>query len=112
MSGLKHLSKSQSLDLVGAAKQRQWRRDAKRLGRFEIDEKLDLRSLLHRQVGGLLAPENVAGILPLQAAAESRGAGRDWSERARSRRPAGVHNQIPANFTVDFDWGLGIRFPP
>jgi hypothetical protein len=44
--------------LVGAAKQRYRKGDAERLGRLHIDNQLDFRRLLYRQVGGLLAVEN------------------------------------------------------
>jgi hypothetical protein len=43
--------------LVGAAEQRGWHGEAKRLGRFEIDNEFDFRRLLHREVGGPLAVE-------------------------------------------------------
>jgi hypothetical protein len=36
--------------------QRQWDGDAKCFGDLQVDEQLHLRDLLHRQVGGLLAP--------------------------------------------------------
>jgi hypothetical protein len=41
--------------LVGTGEQRRRNRDAKRLGCFEIDNKLILRSLLYREVGRLCA---------------------------------------------------------
>jgi hypothetical protein len=47
---------------VGAADQRQRHCDAERLGGLEIDDQLDFRSQLNRQVGGLLALKNFAGV--------------------------------------------------
>jgi hypothetical protein len=32
------------------------------LAGLEVDDQLEFRGLLHRQVGGLLAPENAAGV--------------------------------------------------
>ena len=48
--------------LVGAT--RQWKRDsdAESPGGLEVEDQLDLRGLLHRQVSGLLAPENAPGV--------------------------------------------------
>src|SRR5215510_16532013 len=52
-----------SLDhLVRASKQRRWHFEAKRLGRLEIDEQLNFRGLLDRQVRRFFALENAAGI--------------------------------------------------
>ena len=57
------MSDGSSLDhLVGAAGERQRHGDAERLGGLEVDEELDLRGLLDRQVGELVAFENSAGI--------------------------------------------------
>ena len=62
-SGLMHRSKERLFDqLVGAAGQRQRDGDAKRLGGLEVDEQLQLRGLLHRQIGGLLAFEDAVGV--------------------------------------------------
>ena len=36
--------------------------EAERLGGLEVDDQLDFRGLLDRQVGGLLALENPAGV--------------------------------------------------
>src|SRR5437764_11667310 len=47
---------------VGTAEQRQREREAERLGGLEIDEQLDLRGLLHRQVRRLLALEYPASL--------------------------------------------------
>src|ERR1700737_3185148 len=52
-----------SLDhLVGAAEQRYWKGEPERLSGLEVDHELDFRGLLDRQLGGLLALENPAGI--------------------------------------------------
>src|SRR5438128_3920727 len=51
-----------SLDhLIGAAKQHQRNRQAERLRGPEIDDELELRRLLYRQVAGLFALENACG---------------------------------------------------
>src|SRR5262249_14541140 len=52
-----------------AGEQRGWHFEAERLGGLYIDGQLDLRGLLHREVGGLLALENtidVASCAPIQ----------------------------------------------
>src|SRR5207253_3223658 len=57
------MTDSCSLDhLVGAAEQRDWKRESERLRSLEVDHKLDFRRLLDRQVGGLLALENATDI--------------------------------------------------
>ena len=48
--------------LVGAAREGQRHGNAERLGGLEVEDQLDLRGLLHRQVSGLLAPENAPGV--------------------------------------------------
>src|SRR5262249_54873300 len=48
--------------LVGAAAQRERHSQAERLGGLQVDDQLDLRGLLHRQVGGLLALEDATGV--------------------------------------------------
>ena len=47
---------------VGAAEKRQRHGKAERLGGLEIDDQLDVGGLLHRQIRGLLALENAAGV--------------------------------------------------
>src|SRR5207302_5262980 len=46
--------------LVGAAEQRDWERQAKRLGGLEVDEQLNLRGLLDREFRRLGARKNPA----------------------------------------------------
>src|SRR4029077_791670 len=48
--------------LVGAAEQRNRDRDAERLSGLEIEDQLDFRRLLDRQIGRFLALEDAAGI--------------------------------------------------
>jgi hypothetical protein len=48
--------------LVGAAEQRYWESQTKRLGSLEIDNQLDLRGLFNWQVGRFVALENPTGI--------------------------------------------------
>src|SRR6266511_3519587 len=48
--------------LVGAAEQRERHREAERLGRLHVDDQLDFRGLLDRQVSRLLALEDAADI--------------------------------------------------
>jgi len=49
-------------DLVGGHLQDHRHREAERLRRFEIDDELKLRGLLHRKVGGLLTLEDAIYI--------------------------------------------------
>src|SRR5262245_2046790 len=48
--------------LVGAAEQREWHREPKRLGSLEVKDQFDFGELLHRQIGGVLALENATDI--------------------------------------------------
>ena len=56
-------ARSRSLDhLVGAAGKRERHRDAERPGGFHIDDQLESRRLLDRQIGRLFALENSACV--------------------------------------------------
>src|SRR5262249_19456119 len=60
---MRRITRAVSLDhLVGAAEQRERNGEPERPGSLEIDDQLDLRCLLHRQVGRLLALKDAAGI--------------------------------------------------
>ena len=48
--------------LVGAGEQCWWYRDAERTGRFQVDNQLNLRRLLDRQIGRLFALEHPARV--------------------------------------------------
>ena len=48
--------------LVGAADQRQRNGEAERLGSLQVDDQLDFGGLLDRQIGRLLAFENLTGV--------------------------------------------------
>src|SRR5262245_45532164 len=48
--------------LLGEDEQTRWHGEAERFGRLEVDEQLDFRGLLDRQVGRLLPLENPAGV--------------------------------------------------
>jgi hypothetical protein len=62
--------------LVGAADQWQGHLYAKRVGGLHIDDQLQLSSLLHRQIGRLLALENSASVDPERTVSVRYG----WSE--------------------------------
>jgi hypothetical protein len=53
--------------LVGAADQRERHGNTERLCSLQVNNQFDLANLLDRQVGGLLALENAAGIVASQA---------------------------------------------
>ena len=48
--------------LVGAAEQREWNGETKRLRDFEVNDQLNFYGLLDWQIGGIGAVENLAGI--------------------------------------------------
>ena len=48
--------------LVGAAEQEGWHGETERLRSLEVDDQLELRGLLYRQVGWLFALEDAAGV--------------------------------------------------
>jgi hypothetical protein len=59
-----HRSKTPSFDhLVGAGEQGGRESNAKGLGGLEVEDEFDIRGLLYRQVGRLLAPEDAADPL-------------------------------------------------
>src|SRR6476620_3425871 len=49
-------------DLIGPQQQRLWDREPERLGGLEVDHQLELRRLLHGQVGGLGALEDLVHV--------------------------------------------------
>jgi hypothetical protein len=97
-----HCSKSPSLNyFVGAADQ--WEEDgyAKRAGGLHIDDQLQLSSLLHRQIGRLLALENSASVDPERtisvhnSGSEIRGAAKpDCKPRCQSAAWLSSHQAI------------------
>src|SRR5262249_25225869 len=77
-----------SLDhLVGAAGQRQWDSDAKRLGGLEVDDQLDFHHLLNRQVSRFGTFENPPSIGANQPIGFSK-VGSIAHQPARSSEPA------------------------
>ena len=73
--------------LVGAANQRLWDIQPERLGGLQVDDHLDFRDLLDRQVGGLVALENAAGVDP-----QPDDRNRQYCHRnSSSRRPRRTH---------------------
>src|SRR6185369_737261 len=79
--------------LVGASEERRRHREAKCLGRFEIDHQLVLGWLLHRQVGWLLALEDtidIRGAAPPQVGIVNS-VGNQAS--ARHKEAVGVHGR-------------------
>ena len=48
--------------LVGGGQKRFWDGKAERLGGLEVDDEINFRSLLDRQIGWFLAFENAPGI--------------------------------------------------
>jgi len=63
MNGLMHRSNSKSFDhLVGAAEQRERHGEPERLGGPQVNDQLDFRELLDRQVRRPLALQNSAGV--------------------------------------------------
>ena len=61
-AGKFHRGPSSFDHLVGAADQRQRNGEAERLSSLQVDDKLDFGGLLDRQIGRLLAFENLAGV--------------------------------------------------
>jgi hypothetical protein len=53
--------------LVGAGEKRQWHFEAERLRCLEVDHRVELGRLLHRQVGRLLALEDAIDVTGCQA---------------------------------------------
>ena len=48
--------------LVGAPRKGEWEGDAEGFGCLQIDQQLNFRDLLHRQIGRLVALEDASGI--------------------------------------------------
>src|SRR5215510_4151689 len=78
--------------LVGAAEQWQRHADAERLGSLEIEEHLDFRGLLNRQLADLFAFENTPGIDASQAIRLGNGAA-IAHQAASGDEPAGFEDR-------------------
>ena len=69
LAAVSNRSKADNLfdHLVGAADQRQRNGKAEGLGSLQVDDQLDFGGLLDRQIGRLLALENLGGVATGQA---------------------------------------------
>jgi hypothetical protein len=83
-------------NLIGAAGQRQWHRNAECLGGFQVDIHLDFCCPLHWQVGGLVALKNSAGL--------------DAGQLVRFRNVRSVAHQTSgrSEFVILVDGGHGV----
>src|ERR1043166_6114928 len=69
-------------DLIRPLEQVEWNCETNLFGRFEVDDELKLRRLLHRQVSGLRSLENLVNVL-----GGLTGIGRRSPLRRTSNRP-------------------------